>query len=85
MSQLNVALIRKVITWIIDVLGLCVDILSMGVLYNQAPADAWSTDAGIRCLYSISTKNLDSRQNSYLFTPAQAKILKIGYFRNNVR
>ena len=47
-SQLNVALIRK-LAWVIDVL----DMLSMGVLYNQVLADVRSTGAGIKCLYSI--------------------------------
>ena len=52
-SQLNVALPA---TWIIDVLGLFCDMLSMGVLYDQALANVWSTGAGIICLYCTSRK-----------------------------
>ena len=52
-SKLNEALVCKSRVLLMSLADIF-DILSMGVLYNQALANVWSTGAGIKCLYCTS-------------------------------
>ena len=52
-SKLNAALIRT-LRGSLMCLAYFFDMVPNGVFHNQALADVWSTDAGIKCLYCIT-------------------------------